>query len=77
MNEKDIMNRLDDRIMSCHASLINARQSRMHGLYIEGMRCRLDELILLYHIIKNITFIEACKELNIRYEDVNVLEGEA
>lgn len=73
MNREEIINLLIKRIYSCHEQLTSARNKPgMSKLYIEGLRCRLDELILLYHLIRNISFVEACKELNIDYNDVNV-----
>lgn len=77
MNETQIMCRLTTRIQSCYEQLMEAKASRyMDKIYVEGFRCRLDELILLYHLIMNISFCEACQELGIIYSDVNVGEDE-
>lgn len=73
MNREEIINLLIKQIKSCHEQLTSARnRTPINKLYIEGFRCRLDELILLYHLIRNISFVEACKELNIDYMDVSV-----
>lgn len=65
------MDLLKHRIKTCYHNLLIAKSEKYSELYIEGFRSRLDELLLLYHLTKKITFIEACKELNIKYEDVN------
>jgi len=73
MNRVKMMDLLIDRIKSCYSQLLSARSERYTDkLYVEGFRCRLDELILYYHLVRNISFIEACKELEINYKDVNV-----
>lgn len=78
MNETQIMSRLTTRIQSCYEQLMEAKANRYTDkIYVEGFRCRLDELILLYHLIMDIYFCEACQELGILYSDVNVGEGEA
>lgn len=73
MNRIDIMDRLLDRIKSCNKDLIWAKSIKKNPIYIENFRSRLDELILFYvHIIsREISFMDACKELGIKYEDVN------
>ena len=77
MNKIQIMSRLTTRIQSCYEQLMSARANRyMDEIYVEGFRCRLDELILLYHLIRNISFCEACQELGITYSDVNVLDAD-
>ncbi len=77
MNKIKMMDLLIDRIKHCHKQL---QQSRAHPpakvLFIEGFRCRLDEMILYYHLVRGVSFCEACKELDINYEDVNVSEGD-
>lgn len=76
MNKVRMMDLLIDRIKHCHKQLMDARNTRyMDSVYIEGFRCRLDELILYYHLVRNISFCEACRELEINYKDVNVLEA--
>ncbi len=77
MTKIKMMDLLIDRIKSCYEQLMGARYNRyMHKIYIEGFRCRLDELILYYHLVRDISFIEACKELKINYKDVSGAEGE-
>lgn len=77
MNKKEIMKMLCSRIGSCLGSLISAREENFSKIHIEGFRCRLDELILVYQIIRHISFLEACEELGVNYKDVNVGTGEA
>ena len=72
MNKKKIMKLLKENISSCHKQLLDARSENFPELYIEGFRCRLDELLLLYHLIENKSFVDACKDLKINYRDVNV-----
>ncbi len=77
MRSRDMMSLLKNRIDSCYKQLLSARNDRyMDSVYIEGFRCRLDELILHYHLVRDISFCEACEELKIPYKDVNVLEDE-
>jgi len=71
MEKKDIMMMLRQRIRSCYGDLLFARQEKYKEFYIEGFRSRLDELILMYHLIKGISFVEACKDLSINYKDVD------
>ena len=72
MNKKEMIKLIEKRIKSCYRDLLYAKSIRSHRRsYIEGFRCRLDELILLYQIIENISFIDACKKLKVKYEDVD------
>ena len=71
-----ILKRMKQRIASCYDDLLESRIRKLPKLYIEGFRCRLDELLLLYHLIEDITFVEACKSLGIKYEDVNIQDPE-
>lgn len=71
MNKKDIMTMLKQRIGTCYEDLLYARSHKFKELYIEGFRNRLDELILMYHRIQNISFMEACKKLLVNYKDVD------
>ncbi len=53
---------LRNRIKSCHIQLMDGK--RVKGFpkeYVEGFRCRLDELLLLWHLQHDISFVEACK----------------
>ncbi len=69
----DMIELLRERIKSCHEQLMSARQVRdFPKEYIEGFRCRLDELLLLWHLHHDISFIESCKDLGIKYVDVNI-----
>ena len=72
MNKKEIMNMLKNSINKRYEDLLFAKSKMFEELYIEGIRSRLDELLLIYHIIQGISFIEACKELEIDYKEVNV-----
>lgn len=71
-----ILKRMKYRIASCYDELLESRKRNFPKIYIEGFRCRLDELLLLYQLIEDITFVEACNNLGVKYQDVNVLEGE-
>ena len=71
MNKIEIIKLLEERIKSCNKQLQQARHGFLDKLYNEGFRCRLDELILLHQMIENQSFMESCKKLNIKYEDVN------
>ncbi|KKM60212.1 hypothetical protein LCGC14_1544190 [marine sediment metagenome] len=75
MNKKEVMKLLKSRIESCYDSLLNSRAEIFPELYIEGFRCRLDELLLLHHLIEGKTFVETCNELGIKYQDVNVQDA--
>lgn len=70
MNKKEIISMLSNRIFSCHKDLLYSRNVK--NPYAEGFRTRLDELLLMWHQIHNISFIDACKEFDIKYEDVDV-----
>ncbi len=66
------------RIHRCYKQLLKSRaHPPERGIFIEGYRCRLDELLLYYSSIRGISFCEVCKELNIPYADVNVLTDES
>ena len=67
-----IIKRMKQRIASCYDSLLKSRAKNFPELYTEGFRCRLDELLLLYHLTEDITLVEACRNLGIKYEDVNI-----
>ncbi len=71
MRTKEIMDWLKNRIQTCYESLKSSRTERFSELHIEGFRSRLDELILFYQQINGISFIDACKKLNINYEEVD------
>lgn len=77
LGQKELMDLLFERIKSCYESLLFAKDVDKYkrAFYKEGFRCRLDELILYYHLVKGISFVEACKELNINYEDLDALQG--
>ena len=73
MKKIKMMERLIDRIKSCHKQLMSAKANRyIDKIYVEGFRCRLDELILYYMLVRDVSFCEACKELDINYNDVDV-----
>ena len=70
-----IVKLIRERIRVCYADLLFAKsQSKYRKDYIEGFRNRLDELILIWHEIHNISFVDACKELNVEYKDVDTNE---
>ncbi|KKN67000.1 hypothetical protein LCGC14_0465540 [marine sediment metagenome] len=72
MNKEEIINLLKSRIKTCYRDLLFARSQKGYRKdWIEGFRSRLDELILVYHQIYDISFVDACEELNINYKDVN------
>lgn len=78
MDRTDMMKLLINRIEHCYKQLVQARTISRHSgkEYVEGLRCRLDELILYYHLVRNISFVEACNELNIDYHEVNMEDKE-
>ena len=71
MNKKEIMKLLEGRIESCFQQLLEARNNKYMEKYIEGFRCRLDELLLLYQTIEDKSFIDVCKDFEINYEYMN------
>ena len=74
MNKIKMMDLLIDRIKHCHKQLMSSKNNMFsNDKFTEGFRCRLDELILYYHLVRGISFCEACKELEIPYKHVNVL----
>lgn len=73
MKGEEIMKLLTGRIKDCYAELSRCRSHPpARDKIIEGLRSRLDELILHYSSIKDISFCEACRELHVPYADVNV-----
>ncbi len=63
---------LKERIKICHKDLLFAKSQKGYRKdWIEGFRSRLDELLLVWHELHNISFIDACKEFGIRYHDVD------
>ncbi len=77
MEKEDIIRLLKERIKSCYKDLLFARSQKGYRKdWIEGFRSRLDELILVYHEIYNIDFVNACEELGVKYQDVNTEEEE-
>ncbi len=74
MNKKEIIKYLEKRIAECYQDLLSSRSKKYMQVFAEGYRSRLDELLLTYHQIKNISFLECCKELGIKYKDVDYLE---
>ncbi len=72
MNKKEIMKMLKARIKNCYGDLIYFRRQRPKDkLHTEGFRSRLDELLLTYHTIEGISFVEACKDCGVEYECVD------
>jgi len=70
-----IIKLLKERIKSCHKDLMFAKnQKRYRKDWIEGFRSRLDELLLIWHELHNISFIDSCEEFNINYKDVDTEE---
>ncbi len=62
---------LEENIKRNYESLLYTRGMHNHNeIWAEGFRNRVDELILIWHIIKDISFVDACKELNIKYQDL-------
>ena len=75
MEKCEIINLLKSRIKSCYENLQFAKDQKGYRKdWTEGFRCRVDELILMYQEIQGISFVDACKELNINYQDINVQE---
>lgn len=72
MKSKEIIELLEGQINRGYNDLLFARSQRGYRKdWLEGFRSRLDELLLLWHIIHDISFIEACKEFGIDYQEVN------
>ena len=71
MDKKEIIKYLKKRIESCYRSLLESVDNKFMKKYIEGYRSRLDELILVYQHIKDISFVDACKELEVEYSDLD------
>lgn len=77
MNKKEIVYMIGERIQTCYKELLFARNQKGYRKdWIEGFRSRLDELLLVYHKIYNISFIDACERLGIRYEDMDAQDNE-
>lgn len=71
-----IVNFLKKRITGIHKDFLFFKVNRPEKKdWIEGYRSRLDELLLLWHEIHGISFIDACKEFHILYEDLDVSEN--
>ena len=68
---KKIEKRLVQRIFQCYDDLKMVRMCNRTLLTIECFRNRLDELLLLYSHSKDISFIKACKQFGIKYEEVD------
>ena len=69
--KQDILDYLVRSIRRCHKDLREARGNWAQQDYIEGFRCRLDELLLMFEHVYEISFVEACKRFEIPYEEVN------
>lgn len=69
---KEIIERIEFRIQSLYKDLMFVRRENFSKSHIESFRCRLDELLLLWHEIKDVSFVEACKALDIDYKEVNI-----
>ena len=75
MNKIKMMDLLVSRIKSCYEQLLIAKNNLYsRKIYIEGFRCRLDELLLYHQKVNGISFTESCKELKIKYEDLNFID---
>ena len=75
MNKKKMMKLLRGRIDSCYIQLLSSRIGKHPELYVEGFRCRLDELLLFYHLVEGKTFMEVCEELGVKYSDVDIQDA--
>lgn len=71
MNKKEIVEMVEQKISSCRDSLTTARTENFPKLYIEGFRSRLDELILLYQQIKDVSFNQACFMLGVNKMEIS------
>jgi len=69
MNKKELMKMLKEKIDSCYRQLQDAR--RLKSPYVEGFRCRLDELLLFYSHAEHKSFMGVCEEFKIDYKDVD------
>ena len=74
-NKKEILKYLKDRINSCYRDFKQSQTNKFRKKYVEGFRSRLDELILTYQHIEEISFVNACKELKINYEEIQYNEN--
>ncbi len=72
MEKETITKLLRSRIKSNYRDLLFTRNNLAKRKdWIEGYRSRLDELLLLWHEIHDISFIQACDEFEIKYKDVD------
>ncbi len=77
MKKRDIITLLEQRINTCYKDLIFTRKKLPEKIdWIEGFRSRLDELLLIWHELHNISFVDACKEFGIKYQDIDIQENE-
>ena len=71
MDKKEILELLEGSINRCYLQLKSARsQKGFREDWIEGFRSRLDELLLLWHQIHNISFVKSCEFFKIDYKEV-------
>lgn len=71
MNRIQILKRLDERIWSCYMDLKLCRMRHNDKSTIECFRNRLDELLLFYSYVNEITFVKSCEYFGIKYEEVD------
>lgn len=76
VKKSEIIDFIAFRIKSAYNDLQFAKRNVPNRQdWIEGFRCRIDELLLIWHEIHNISFVDACKEFKIDYKEVNTEEN--
>ncbi len=76
LKRKQIIELLKSRIKSNYRDLLFMKNNlKEREDWIEGFRSRLDELLLLWHEIHDISFTDACQEFGVNYEDVNTSQN--
>jgi len=70
MNKEEILELISKDINRCYRDFIYIKNN-MKKEMAEGMRNRLDELLLLWHKIHSISFIDACKMFDINYKEIS------
>lgn len=72
MKKEEIKELLRKRIRVCYEDLLYFRNQKYGKETIEAFRNILDKLILFYSDRYEISFIDACKELGVNYQDTNM-----
>ena len=64
MKSRDILKLLRRRIRTCHKDLLFSRNIKGYRKdWLEGIRSRLDELLLLWHEIHDVNFVDALAQI--------------